>query len=63
MSTNITSRPNMTVDQIWEEIVRDCHSKQKTINCGSALRRQAIIAIDERLKRMENIIGEKCTEP
>ena len=53
----------MTVDQIWEEIVRDCHSKQKTINCGSALRRQAIIAIDERLKRMENIIGEKCTEP
>jgi len=63
MSTNITSRSNMNNTQIWEGIVRDCHSTQKTINCGSALRRRTILAIDERMKRMEDIIGEKCTEP
>jgi len=46
-----TSRPNMTDEQIWQGIVRDCRNRfQKTINCGSALRRKAILAMDMRLK-------------
>jgi len=49
-----TSRPSMTDDQIWQQIVKDCQNRfQKTINCGSALRRKAILAMDKRLKNKE----------
>lgn len=52
MGTIITSRPNMTDGQIWQGIVDDCQSTQKTINCGSVLRRQAILEMDKRLTDM-----------
>jgi len=51
MSSNTTSRPNMTDDQIWQQIVSDCQSTQKTINCGSALRRKAIFEMARRLSK------------
>ena len=45
-----TARSNMSNDQIWQQIVDDCLSSQKTINCGSVLRRRAILEMDRRIR-------------
>ena len=50
MGLTTTSRQGMTDDQIWKQIVNDCKSSQKTINCGSVLRRKAILEMERRLK-------------
>lgn len=57
MSLTEPARKNWTDDQVWEGIVRDCNDQsQKTVNCGSSLRRKAILEMNRRLKLLK---GEK----
>ena len=50
-----TAQPMMTNDHVWQLIVSDCLSSQKSINCGSALRRKAILEMNRRLRMAEEI--------